>query len=196
MSPSPWSTEHGLSRRISETSTGRDARARLARQTLRRGAMFEQGACRASCSVSLDARNVGGLMWCPCLRHRGRSPAHQARLKIRQQLMPARDVLCEGFTSGGQHKAAVFLYFNNPRHRAAGSYSSRSLARFRGCARYSRPGHSPCVDQFQDAFEVILDRGGGRASGGLGRHSAQGDTRHCHRRSSFKAQRDSISSET
>ena len=86
--------------------------------------------------------------------------------EIRQELVPLGNIAGESFTSGGQDQAAILLVIE----KAFGIESLHHIGHARlgdtkACRDVDDAGIAFCVDQFEDTFQVILDRG--RAPGDI-----------------------------
>lgn len=81
--------------------------------------------------------------------------------KVRQKSMPARDISRDRFTGRGQDQAAIFLILEQafrvePLHHVCDA----SLRDFETGGDIDHTGIALRIDQLENAFKVIFDRGG------------------------------------
>ena len=93
--------------------------------------------------------------------------------KVRQKVVAPGDIAREGLTGGRENEAAIFFVLKQALAVEAldhvGDAGLRNT-KARGDIDHARIALG--IDQFQDAFEVILDRGRVARGNGLGRHEA------------------------
>jgi hypothetical protein len=92
--------------------------------------------------------------------------------KIRQELVPMRNLAGQRFPSGSQNEAAIFFVFEE----AVGiepldHVGDAGLRNFQRGRDIDDSGVTLGINQFEDAFEVILDRSGIARVGSLARHN-------------------------
>ena len=87
--------------------------------------------------------------------------------EIGEEMVAVGDVAGEGFAGGGEDEAAVFFVFEEALGvEALDHIGDAGLGDLEAGGDVHDAGVALGVDEFEDAFEVILDGGGGTESGG------------------------------
>ena len=94
--------------------------------------------------------------------------------KVSQKLVPARNVSGQRLTGGGENEAAIFLVFKQAfAVKTLHHVTDARLRDFETRRDVNHAGVSLRIDESEDTFEIILDRGGAASNGSGNGHGVE-----------------------